>query len=417
MHKTTRITVVLLFAAWTVDYIDRLVVNLALPAIGDTFDLAHGERGLIISAFFLTYALCQIPGGLLADRFGGVRMACSALALWSVFTGLTAAAWSFVALLAVRCCFGAAQGLFPGAALNTLSARSVPEQRMTANGWMQSSNAIGGLLAALLASALLTAWNWRVMYVTVSVLGVLVLLAVVRWMPAPLPPEQTGQMVRRARGATAAVLRSPVMWGFALLFFSYDVVIWGLNSWSASYLVEQRGLEIRYAGLLAIAPTLAAAVGAVVGGRLSDRFEGRPRKIIVPAMVVVAVLLFLLPRTPSVATYVVCGTLLSGAAGLCYLPSFSVPLRSLPPKLSGVASGMILFGGQLSGIITPTVFGTVVDHFSYTAAFSVLITGPVLAIVAVLCVPQTTERFLSRFRHIGTNTKEDIDARGAEHRV
>ncbi|KGI81973.1 MFS transporter [Actinopolyspora erythraea] len=404
----------MLFAAWTVDYIDRLVVNLALPAMGESFDLAHGERGLIISAFFLTYAVFQIPGGLFADRFGGVRMACIALALWSIFTGLTAAAWSFLVLLLVRCCFGAAQGLFPGAALNALSKRTVPEQRMTATGWVQSSNAFGGLLAALLASVLLSLWDWRVMYVTVSVLGILVLVAIMRWMPPEMAPEHTGQLVRRARGATAAVLRSPVMWGFALLFFAYDVVIWGLNSWSASYLVEERGLPIQYGGLLAIGPTLTAAVGAVIGGRLSDRFEGRPRRIILPAMSIVAVLLFLLPRTPSIATYVICGTVLSGVAGLCYLPSFSVPLRSLPPALSGVASGMILFGGQLSGIITPTVFGTVVDHFSYTAAFGVLIVGPVLAISTVLFVPQTTGRFLERFRQLGDDDKEDIDARAAQ---
>ena len=114
MHRTTRIAAALLFAAWTVDYIDRLVINAALPAIGETFGIDHGERGMVVSAFFVTYALLQIPGGLLADRFGGVRVACLALLLWSVFTGLTAVAWSFGALLVIRLLFGAAQGVFPG---------------------------------------------------------------------------------------------------------------------------------------------------------------------------------------------------------------------------------------------------------------------------------------------------------------
>ncbi|MFD7923420.1 hypothetical protein ACFV3R_29915 [Streptomyces sp. NPDC059740] len=68
MHRTTRTTVLLLFAAWTVDYVDRQVINLALPSIGTTFGLSHGERGLLVSAFFLAYAAMQIPGGLHGSR-------------------------------------------------------------------------------------------------------------------------------------------------------------------------------------------------------------------------------------------------------------------------------------------------------------------------------------------------------------
>ncbi len=209
MLRTTRTTAVLLFVAWAVDYIDRQVINLALPFIGDTFDLTHGERGMIISAFFLTYALTQIPAGFLAHRFGGVRMVCVALVLWSLFTGLTAIAWSFTALLVFRGLFGVAQGLFPAAAIDTLSRRSIPEQRLTANGWIQSSNAIGGLLAAVLGALLLAHWDWRVMFVAVSVLGLVVVVAIRRHMPAPLPAEKTGPVLRRTGHGPSALLRSP----------------------------------------------------------------------------------------------------------------------------------------------------------------------------------------------------------------
>ncbi|MCF2129589.1 MFS transporter [Strepomyces sp. STD 3.1] len=410
MHKTTRATAVLLFVAWAVDYLDRQVINLALPEIGDTFGLTHGERGAVLSAFFVAYALTQIPGGLLAARVGGVRMICLALALWSLFTGLTALAWSFTALLAMRALFGVAQGLFPAAAVDALSRRSLPEQRLTANGWIQSSNAVGGLLAAVLGAVLLAHWDWRVMFAAVSVLGVLVVLAVRRWMPAELPEEETGPPLRPAEGAATALMRSPAILGFAVMFFAYDIVIWGLNSWSASFLMEKRGLEVSDAGLVALAPTLVAAVAAVVGGRLSDRYEGRPRRIVVPAMTVAAVLLVLLPLTGDVAEYVVVATLISGVVGLCYMPCFSVPMRSLPPGLTGAASGVILFGGQLSGIVVPVAFGHVVDAFSYRAAFWSLATGPVLAVAAVLLVPQTTPQFLLRLRAAITDqhpTEED----------
>ncbi|MEU6104082.1 MFS transporter [Streptomyces flaveolus] len=420
MHRTTRTTAVLLFVAWAVDYIDRQVINLALPSIGETFGLTHGERGMLLSAFFVTYALTQIPGGLIAGRFGGVRVMSVALVLWSVFTGLTAVAWSFAALLLFRCLFGVAQGLFPAAALEALSRRSVPAQRLTANGWIQSSNAVGGLLAAVLGGLLLAQWDWRVMFGAVSVLGLAVVAAIRRRLPAPLPEEQTGPLLSSAGSGTGALLRSPVIWGFAVMFFAYDTVVWGLNSWSASYLMEERGLRVSDAGLVSLAPTLLAAVAAVVGGRLSDRFEGRPRRIVVPAMCAAAVLLVLLPLTTSLAGYVVVATLISAVMGLCYMPCFSVPLRSLPPGLTGVASGIVLFGGQLSGIVVPTLFGHVVDAFSYRVAFWSMVLGPALAVAAVLRVPQTTDRFLARLGAALTDTpakEDDSDASAAPRSV
>ncbi|MFI2641123.1 MFS transporter [Streptomyces sp. NPDC018610] len=418
MHRTTRTTAVLLFVAWAVDYIDRQVVNLALPSIGHTFGLTHGERGLVVSAFFVTYALTQIPAGLIAGRFGGVRVMCVALVLWSLFTGLTAVAWSFAALLVFRCLFGVAQGLFPAAAVDTLSRRSVPAQRLTANGWIQSSNAVGGLLAAVLGGLLLAHWDWRVMFAAVSVLGLLVVVAVRRRMPGALPAEQTGPPPERTGGSAAALLRSPVIWGFAVMFFAYDTVVWGLNSWSASYLMEERALKVADAGLVSLGPTLLAAVTAIVGGRLSDRFEGRPRRIVVPAMSAAAVLLAVLPLTGSLTGFVVVATLISGAIGLCYMPCFSVPLRSLPPGLTGVASGVILFGGQLSGIVVPTLFGQVVDAFSYRVAFWSLALGPALAVAAVLRVPQTSRRFLARLGAVTDDTlvkEDDSDASTVPH--
>lgn len=394
MHRTTRIAAALLFAAWTVDYIDRLVINAALPAIGETFGIDHGERGMVVSAFFVTYALLQIPGGLLADRFGGVRVACLALLLWSVFTGLTAVAWSFGALLVIRLLFGAAQGVFPGASVHALTARSLPEQRMTANGWMQSSNAVGALLAAVLGSALLALFDWRVMFLAVAGLGVLVLLALLRWMPPELPRERTGP-VAVERGGAARMLRSPAIWGFAVMFFGYDVVSWGLTTWTSSFLVEVHHVPIERAGLVVVGPALAGAVSVVLGGRLADRVGGNPRRVLVPVMAVSAVLLVLLPQMPTPGAFTACATVLGGVAGLGYMPCFGVPLRSLPSELSGAAAGVVLFGGQLAGVLSPLVFGHVVEGFGYTAAFTALLAGPALAVGAALLVPQTGERFLA----------------------
>ncbi len=102
MLRSTKVTVALLFVAYAIDYIDRLAINLALPLLGEELDLDYSQRGLMISTFFIAYTLAQLPGRLLADRYGAVRMALIGLVAWSVFTGLTALAWSFGTLLVVR---------------------------------------------------------------------------------------------------------------------------------------------------------------------------------------------------------------------------------------------------------------------------------------------------------------------------
>ncbi|MEV6774137.1 MFS transporter [Nocardia sp. NPDC051030] len=393
MPRTTRITVMLLFAAWVVDYIDRTVINFALPDIGSDLGLDHTQRGLLVSVFFIAYALVQVPGGLLADRYGALRVGMIGLLAWSVFTGLTAVAWSFSALLAMRFLFGLVQGVFPAAAIKALAERSLPEQRTTATGWTNSSNAVGILLASVIAGILLPTAGWRVMFAVISILGVTVIVAWRRWMPEPLPQEKIPMAAGGQAAERRAVLFAPSLLGFAAIFFGYDVLVWGVTAWTPSFLQEQRGISTIGIACAAVPSTLAAAAGVVLGARISDKLGGQPRVIVVPAMLFTAVMLFFLPRAEPFPLFVIIGTLMSLAAGLAFMPAFAVPLRALPSTYIGAASGVIIFGGQLAGVLSPLAFGAVTDHFSYTTAFETMAIGPLLAIIAAWLVPQTADAF------------------------
>ncbi|GAB2725060.1 MFS transporter [Nocardia thraciensis] len=392
MSRTARLTVVLLFVAWTIDFVDRLVINFALPAIADDLDLDHTGTGMIVSAFFLAYAAMQLPGGLLADRFGALRMCVIGMLAWSVFTGLTALAWSFGALLVARFVFGLVQGVFPAAATKALAERSTPAERTTAAGWTNASNACGVLLAAVIAAALLPTIGWRGMFVAISVLGVLVVLAWSRWMPPPLTEASP------VGGGSWSLFRVPALIGCAAIYFGYGAFNWGLVSWVPTYLHEARGLELDRAALLAVFPTVAAAVGIVSGGWLSDRLRGRPRRIVVPSMATAAAGLFVLPATSSVPVFMIVLTVATGVGALTYMAALALPLRALPSTLIGTAAGMIVFGAQLGGILAPLLFGVIVDRVSYAAAFGALASGPLVAIVAASLMPQSAAAFLASVR-------------------
>ncbi|MGV9789574.1 MFS transporter [Streptomyces sp. NPDC003435] len=419
LDRTARITVAVLFLAWVVDYVDRLTINLALPSIGHTFHLDRTEQGLVVSVFFVAYALCQIPGGLLADRFGAKRVIGWALLAWSLFTAVTGLAGSFTVLLLVRFVFGLAEGAFPAAAMKAVTERTPPGRRMSANGLVASSNAVATALTPLVAAPLIVAFGWRTTFVVIAAVGLIVYAVIQLWLPsrsespAVEPREADGDtemadarevadaVPRPALPSTRVVLRSAVMWRFTAMFFGYDLIVWGLNTWVPTYLNDERGLSLTRAGAIALVPALASTVAAIVGGRLADRLSGRHRLVVVPAMAVTAVGVLLLTGAESMGAFVTWLTLAAVGAGLSYMPIFAVPLRSLPAELAGAGSGMIIFGGQLAGVVAPVAMGALADAFSFQAAFALLGLGALLAAVMAVTTPQSTESFLHRLAPVG----------------
>ncbi|WP_240045045.1 MFS transporter [Streptomyces alboflavus] len=394
LSAPARTTVLLLFAAWFIDYADRLVINFVLPSIGDEFDLSRSQQGLVVSVFFLAYAVCQIPGGVLADRVGGRRMVLWALGAWTVFTALTGLAWSFAALLVMRVLFGLAQGVFPPAATKVLVERSRPQERMRANGLILSSNSLAAVFTPLAVAPLVAVFDWRSVYVSIAALGVFVYGALRLRLPPPLADRRS--LPSAAPGAdTKTLLKWGVLWRFAAMMFGYSLIIWGLSTWVPTYLKDERGVDLDAAGALMAIPALAAALATVIGGRWADGTAGRHRRIVVPAMAVAAVALPVMANASSIALFIALGTVAVFAAALCYMPIMAVPIRSLSPAHVGVASGILVFGGQLAGIVAPTVMGVLADAVSFQAAFTFLALGPLIAAVTACLTPQDTETFLT----------------------
>src|SRR4051812_4948480 len=114
MHKKRNIILLVLFITWTLSYMDRMVMTVAIPYIAKDFNLTPVDMGVVMSAFFAGYALFQIPGGLLADKFGPRKTMAIAISWWSIFTGLTAMVSNLTSMLVVRVLFGIGEASFPG---------------------------------------------------------------------------------------------------------------------------------------------------------------------------------------------------------------------------------------------------------------------------------------------------------------
>lgn len=413
--KILRTTVTLLFFAWLIDYIDRLVISLALPSIGKSFHLGPLALGTIMSAFFLTYAIFQIPGGLISDRFGSKRVMAWALTAWSIFTGLTGFAASYIWMLMVRTVFGISEGMFPAASMKAIGERSPTSARMTSNGLMLASNPLGSALAPLLAAPAIALVGWRASFVWVAGLGIIMAIVIALVMPHPIDksaPDSAEPVSEEPVAGTSIrgvdLLKSGLMWRFTLMFFGFDIVAWGLTTWGPSYLLDVRHVQLVHTGILVSIPWFAATISTAMGGWLFDRyFSHRHRLLIVPAELLAALFLILLTFSSSIGQYVLFSTLGLFFMFLAFMPIFGLPLRLLSSRVMASGGAMINFGGQAGGFFAPIIMGWLIGAFSYSAAFAFLVFGVLLSAACALWIPESPTAFTAAINRLGTTAVSD----------
>src|SRR6201985_507080 len=152
-------------------YMDRVCISVTAPAIVHDLRLSNVQMGFVFSAFTAAYALFEISTGWWADRIGSRRVLTRIVTWWSIFTGLTAAAWNFPSLLALRALFGAGEaGAWPTVA-RALSRWFPARERGTAQGIFFMGAHLGGGLAPIVVTAIALRLGWRAAFPSLSLLG------------------------------------------------------------------------------------------------------------------------------------------------------------------------------------------------------------------------------------------------------
>ncbi|MGW4397189.1 MFS transporter [Amycolatopsis nivea] len=392
VRRTERTTLALLVGVFIIDYIDRVMIAVALPLIGAEFGLSKTTQGLVVSAFAIAYLIGQMPGGLLADRVGARPLLVISLVAWSVFTAATGFAPGLVVLLVLRAAFGFAQALFPGAAFKALAERTTQEGRSRGAGLLLASNSVGAGLGPLLVAPLVVAAGWRHTFWIVAVAGLIVGLALWRLLPAPLPRELTEPEARVApvKVPVSQVLRNRLVIRCAAMFACFNMLAYGMITWVPSYLVETKGLSLVAAGISAAIPQLVSAAAVLIGGWLMSRyFDRRPRWLVVPALVAAAAVLVAMLLSDSATGFTVLQTVAMFISGLASIGIVGLPLRVLPRDLVGAGMGLVNTGGQLAGVLAPLVMGWLADRFGFAAAFGFLAVSTLAAAVISLTTRST----------------------------
>ena len=375
-----RLVLTLLWIAFFTAYLDRTNISIAGPTLMKNLSIAPDRFGYILSAFTAGYALMQIPGGFLADRFGAKRMLVIALVVWSIFTGMTGLAVSLVTLVVVRFFFGIGEGIENGAHFKALADTFDSRERSSASGIFHTALALGPAFVAPIAAAILLHAGWQALFLWFTIPGIVVALIVARFFPV------TGQPGRApATAAFGDALGQSGSWSAFAAYLLFNVAFWGFLGWMPSYLAATRHIELKTLGFLASVPYLFGFVGLLVLGFLARGPLYRFRPALVACSYLLAgVGLFVAFNAADVP---MCIAGLSMAA--CFLygtfgPFWAIVLDSVPDRIRGSFSTFVNFGGQIGGFFAPIVVGKIVASTgSYSGGFVFMIVAVVLAAVAI----------------------------------
>ena len=397
----------IIWAGWLFSFLDRMVISVSLPFIGQELNLDATLQGAILSAFFAGYALFQIPGGMLADKFGSRKVMTAAIAWWSVFTSLTGLVASYPIMLFCRFVFGVGEGCFPGASWKTIATYFPPKERATATAIQSSVNNLGPAVATLVAAGIIATYGWRTVFITLGFPGLLIAAAIwfyFRDNPADHPKITKQELAeiepQPGAGAVAGAgnagmtfkefIKKPILWQMVLIWFLFDITFWGFVSWLPSYLMKVRGFSLLKTGIAGSIPFFVGTVGTLLGGYLSDRIKGQRKWMFVPNALIAGFFLYMTYTVPSADMAIVYQSISSFFMFMAMAAFWGLVMDSIPPNIMGSASGTVNFGGQAAGFISPFVMGYLIDagKGSFDTAFIFLIIAVVASAAVTLTVKQ-----------------------------
>lgn len=392
----------LIWLAWLLSFLDRMVMSVSLPFIGKDLNLDTAEQGLIISAFFIGYAAFQIPGGFLADKFGARKIMAIGIAWWSVFTSLTGAVLTLPLMLVVRFLFGIGEGCFPSASWKMISTYFPSKERGRATAIQSTVNTLGPALAVVVAAGIIGAFGWHMVFIVLGLPGLFIAAAIyffTRDNPKDHPSITKADLDELAADGTTVstteppmpfsqVLKMPVLWQMAAIWFLFDITFWGFSTWLPSYLITVREFSLAKTGVMAAIPFLFGAAGTLIGGYCSDKFKPQRKILYVLTAVIAAAFLYMTFTVVSADMAVVYQCISALFMFFAMATFWGILMDTIPNKIMGRASGIVNFGGQMAGVVSAPIMGWLIKSSggSYNSAFIFMIIALIASAVVTLTV-------------------------------
>ena len=377
-----------------INYLDRTVISVAAPFLQKDLNLDTFYMGMAFSAFSWTYAAAQIPGGVFLDRVGVRLTYFLSVTVWSVCTALQGLSSGLASLLSARLALGIAESPAFPCNSRVLSIWFPQHERARATGVYSIGQYFGLAFLSPVLFWISTRFGWRMLFVLVGCLGVLFGLV---WLGLYRDPQASRRVSRSELDYIAAggglgdrtprpkfewrniafLLRQRPILGASIGQFASNSTLVFFLTWFPTYLATERHMGWIKVGFAAVLPFIAATVGVVSGGVLSDLLLRRTgsanigRKLPVVAGLLLASCIVTANFLDNDSLIIAVMSLAFFGQGMCNL-GWTLITDVAPKQLIGLTTGLFNLCANLAGILTPLVVGFVVKmtgSFAWALAF------------------------------------------------
>ncbi len=374
----TTIVLFLICLMYALTYIDRVNVSTAASVMQPDLHFTNMEVGMVFSAFAYPYLFFQIFGGWFSDRFGARKTLAISAIIWSGATVATGLVGSLTALLCVRTLLGFGQGAAFPAATRAMADWTPPTRHGMAQGIMHSSARFGNAMTPPLVVWLIFWTSWRKSFVLLGVIsGLWAIVWALYFRDDPrshssITPTELQSLPNYALRKRA---KQQIPWGplvrrmipVTAVYFCYGWTLWLYVAWIPSYFLHRYQLDLRKSAIFSAGVFLGGVLGAALGGVVSDWLLRKTGNINLARrdIVVFGFLMSLIAMLPPMIWHsqTIAATCFSVAlffAEFTVGPMWAIPM-DIAPQYSGSASGLMNVGSALAAILSPLVFGYVVD--------------------------------------------------------
>lgn len=380
-----------------VNYFDRVNLSVSHEALVATFAISPVVFGNLSAAYSWTYAACQLPTGVILDRFGVRRVTIWSVLIWGIASLAAAISPGIIFFFAARLLLGIGEApTFPANAKAV--GRWFPRsERSLATALYDSSAKLANGIGVPILGFLILRIGWRLSFGVTALLSVayLALFAFLYREPQrqslrdqPIPEFAT----EAAPIPLARLLREKKIIGLSIGFGAYNYVFYLLLTWLPTYFVEQLHLPPMRSFLLTGAPWLiAAASELLIGGVVTDSLiqrgwnPDRVRRTVLIGGTTLGLALFFTLHPASVLGAVIPITIANSGLAIASTVGWSLPAMLVPNSSTGKVGGIVNFSNQISAILAPIITGFVVKYtHSFAWAFGIAGGYLVLGILAYI---------------------------------
>ncbi|WP_426351167.1 MFS transporter [Alloiococcus sp. CFN-8] len=384
--------VALCFFGWILMYADRTILNPVMGKIGEQFGLSNAQLGLINSLFFLTYAVTQIPFGILGDKIGRKLVIAMGFVLFGATTFLSGVATTFGLFMIFRALTGIGEGAYYGPQY-ALSTEAIPTKSLTLGTAIINSGMAFGTSGGYLLSSKLVLENgehWSKPFFIMAIPTIIVgILFYVLLKEKIVRPEDQGKAVvdkeKQVSGEKVSLIsifkNRNLLVSFILCFcsiYANFVII----TWLPQFLQVERGFEGTSVGFISSLVPWASIPGALILAKLNDKYKGTKKFVFLLVPLAIAAtfgIAFVESRTLLIAVLI-----LYGLTGKLALDPILVAFvtKNAPKKALSTTLSAYNFIGMSGSILAPYITGWIADEFGSMKVGFYL--GAVLLLVGML---------------------------------